>query len=156
MTGDSQLLTPLVLCAHIRPLPEYLPRTRELEAAISVGVGFDGAWYRSQKEHWLGWLAEYNGPGAYGRTNHAQRNGVYIYNHIQCAPMLFWLGEALGMETEKLDVAFDAVTDTDVKGAPQCAALRRELPWEIIENKLTDWPYSWADCLRIRIAHCWE
>ncbi len=117
-------MTPETLRAHVRPLPEYLPRTRAMEKAISVGVGFDGAWYRSPKEHWLGWLSGYNGAGAYGRSNQTPRNARYAYNHIQCAPMLFWLAEALGFDTDKLDAAYDAVIAIDAKGARQCAALR--------------------------------
>jgi len=62
-------MNPKLLRAHIRPLPEFLLRTKELETSISVGVGFDGAWYRSQKQHWLGWLTEYSGPGAYGKQS---------------------------------------------------------------------------------------
>lgn len=27
------------------------------------------AWYDTQKEHWLGWLADYDGPGYYGRQH---------------------------------------------------------------------------------------
>jgi hypothetical protein len=122
-----------------------------MEQAISVGVGFDRAWYRSQKEHWLGWLTEYHGAGACGRSAQPPRNARYVYNHIQCGPMLFWLAEALGMETVRLDAAFGAVTDFDVKGAPQCAALRHELHWKVIEGGLTDWPYRRTDRFRIRI-----
>jgi hypothetical protein len=40
--------------AAIEKLPEDEPRDR------------DGVWYRTQKEHWLGWLSQYHGPGAYG------------------------------------------------------------------------------------------
>jgi hypothetical protein len=72
-------MTPRILRCYINNLPEYLPRTKEMEAAISVGVGFDGAWYRSQKEHWLGWLAEYDGPGAYGRSAKTPRDAQYAY-----------------------------------------------------------------------------
>ena len=44
----------------IERLPEDAPRDR------------DGVWYRTQKEHWLGWLSQYEGPGAYGRTGPAR------------------------------------------------------------------------------------
>lgn len=145
-------MTPDQLRAHIRPLPEYLPRTREMERAIGVGAGFDRAWYRSQKQHWLGWLAEYHGPGAYGRTDAAQRNGAYIYNHIQCAPMLFWLCEALGVESGKLDRAFCAVEAARPKGAAQCGALRKEVPWELVEEVIQMHSYSAIARLRIKLA----
>ena len=148
-------MTPRTLRAHIRPLPEYLSRTRAMEQAIGIGVGFDGAWYRSQKEHWLGWLAEYSGPGAYGRSSQTPRDARHAYNHIQCAPMLFWLAEALGVEEPRLDVAFTAVTEIDVKGAPQCAALRRALPWDTVEHQLSLWPYGMIAHLRIGAVTGW-
>jgi hypothetical protein len=145
-------MKPLTLRAYIRPLPEYLPRTRAMEEAIGVGAGFEGAWYRSQKEHWLGWLAEYSGPGAYGRTDAAQRNGKYIYNHIQCAPMLFWLAEAINSDEAHLNGAYDSVTATAAKGASQCAALRAHLSWDLIETALEDFDYTLMQRIRIALA----
>jgi hypothetical protein len=42
-------MKPLVLRAHIHPLPEYPPRTRAMDETIGVGADFDGTWYRSEK-----------------------------------------------------------------------------------------------------------
>jgi hypothetical protein len=143
------------LRAHILPLPEYPPRTRAMEEAIGVGAGFDDAWYRSQKEHWLGWLAGYYGPGAYGRSGKSPRTAKYAYNHIQCAPMLFWLAEALGAQEHGLTTGFDAVLntpDTPGKGARQCAALRRCIPWSEIERGLDNWQYIRFDRSKILFA----
>lgn len=145
-------MTPKVLRSHIKPLPEYLPLTKALEDATGVGAGYDSAWYRSQKEHWLGWLGEYDGPGAYGRSDAAQRNGEYIYNHIQCAPMLFWLAEACDIARPKLELAFEAVAQVERKGARQCAALRRTIPWSEIERGLNSWRYGWMDRCRIELT----
>jgi hypothetical protein len=64
----------------------------------------NGVWYRSQKEHWLGWLSEYDGPGYYGRKN-PDRSAEFVYNHINCAPMVLWLGEASGISIAKLRAA---------------------------------------------------
>jgi hypothetical protein len=55
-------------------------------------------WYKSQKEHWLGWLSEYDGPGFYGRKTNGSRSAEYAYNHIVCPPMVLWLAEASGVE----------------------------------------------------------
>jgi hypothetical protein len=145
-------MTPRELRAHIRPLPEYMPRTCAMEKAIGVGAGFDGAWYRSQKEHWLGWLAEYYGPGAYGRSEKSLRTAKYAYNHIQCAPMLFWLAEALGAQEHGLKTGFDEVVGISEKGAPQCAALRRCIPWSEIERALDNWQYSRFERSKIMLA----
>lgn len=46
-------------------------------------------WYRTQKEHWLGWLGDYEGPGAYKRKTGVKRDAKYAYNHIVC-PELLW------------------------------------------------------------------
>lgn len=148
-------MTPKLFRAYIRPLPEFLPRTKELETSISVGVGFDGAWYRSQKQHWLGWLAEYSGPGAYGRQSDTIRSAELAYNRIQCAPMLFWLAEALDIDSTTLDAGFQAVVSTPKKGGPQSSAFRRCLRWADIEAALSVWPYSLSDRLLIRLSRPW-
>lgn len=145
-------MTPRVLRAHIAPLPENPPQYRKLETAIQIGAGFDGAWYRSQKEHWLGWLREYDGPGAYGRGTSTPRRASYVWTHIQCAPMLFWLAEALDAPQATLNVAFEAVINAPGKGASQCAALRKILLWSDIDALLNAWPYSRTQQLRIRWA----
>ena len=144
-------MTPLVLRAHIKPLPEYLSQTKALERALREGVGFNGAWYRSQKEHWLGWLAEYDGPGAYGRSD-TKRDAQFVYNHIQCAPMLFWLSEALDTPSDILDMTVKAVVAAPNRGAQKCAALRSHLPWDQIADRLTARPYPLLASLRIKAA----
>lgn len=145
-------MNPIVLRAHIGPLPEYLPRTKAMESQLQVDVGFDDAWYRSQKEHWLGWLGEYAGPGAYGRKPDPTRDSAYVYNHIQCAPMLFWLSEAIGASDMTLERAFGAVTQADTKGASQCAALRKILPWHDVARALASYNYSRLQRPRIQIS----
>ncbi len=129
-------MTPQELRRRIACLPEDTPRHKALERELGEGVGFRGAWYRSQKEHWLGWLAEYAGPGAYGRQDATPRSAKAVWNRIQCAPMLFWLAEALNLPEAELDHAFLAVTKAPRRNASQCAALRKVFPWEVIEHAL--------------------
>ncbi|WP_205910816.1 hypothetical protein [Paroceanicella profunda] len=129
-------MTPKELRRRVGKLDPGTPQHQELAAALREGAGYGKAWYRHQKEHWLGWLAEYDGPGAYGRTPDMSRDARYVYNHIQCAPMLFWLAEALQVEQQKLSAAFDAVLAAPKRNASQCAALRRHIPWEDIEVRL--------------------
>jgi hypothetical protein len=53
----------------------------------------------SHKEHWQGWLWEYDGPGFYNRTVPKRpRFMAYIFGHIHCSPMLLWLAEAAGVD----------------------------------------------------------
>lgn len=139
------------LLAHIRPLPYSCTRCTELEKAIGVGVGFSGAWYRSQKEHWIGWLSEYDGLGAYRRETKVLRGASYAYNRIQCAPMLFWLSEALSAPEAQLDSAFDAVVKSPRQGGSQCAALRKISPWKVAEDLLKDREYSFAERVKIKV-----
>lgn len=144
-------MSPNELRAFIKPLPENCPKYTELEKAISVGVGYSGAWYRSQKEHWLGWLSEYDTSGAYGRKTEILRDASYVYSHIQCAPMLFWLSEALGANSVQLETAFDAVVRAPRKGASQCAALRKTLPWSEVEKLLKQYKYTAIQRLTIKL-----
>lgn len=130
-------MNPRQLRRRIKRLNADTPLHKRLEQALQEGVSFGNAWYGSQKEHWLGWLAEYDGPGAYGRQSGKPRDARYIYNHIQCAPMLFWLAEALDISDETLEGAFDVVVAAPDWNASQCAAFRKLVPWEDVEALLS-------------------
>jgi hypothetical protein len=127
-------MTPRALAQKLAGLPAILPQTREFERAL-VNQGTrksNGVWYRSQKEHWLGWLSGYDGPGAYGRENWA-RNAKFIYNHIVCPPMVLWLGEATGIAKSKITTAKHAALSAGPNLPSQCAAIRGVIPWDTIE-----------------------
>jgi hypothetical protein len=121
-------MTSIELRRIISKLPDGETYTAKLEKAINLRNP-----YRSQKEHWLGWLSEYNGPGYYGRANW-DRNAEFIYNHLQSATMLLWLGEALGLSGAILKKASEAAMTARKNSSIQCAALRREIPWKRIEE----------------------
>jgi hypothetical protein len=93
-------------------------------------------WYTSQKQHLLGWLGEYDGPGAYGRANWANRSAEFVYNHFQCVPALVWLAEALGVRSEVLIAACDEVKKSGTRSATQCGIFRRTVPWAFIEERV--------------------
>ncbi|MBW0159587.1 hypothetical protein [Sedimentimonas flavescens] len=115
------------------------PKHRELERLLEIGVGFGNPWYGSQREHWLGWLGDYHSPGAYNRSRTSPTEARSVYNRINCAPMLFWLCEAAGVEQPALEKAFDAVAKlADGRVAAQCGALRREIPWGDTERLLLE------------------
>jgi len=114
-------------------------RIQKLSPRSVIALSLEGSkkvWYKSQKEHWLGWLSEYNGPGAYGRVKWGDRDAYYIYNHIQCAPMLLWLAEALSVHRPVLLKAKREVMKSGNNGASQCSALRKVIPWEMVYAKL--------------------
>lgn len=123
---------------RIKRLEASTPLHKALERELREGVGFNNAWYRSQKEHWLGWLAEYDGAGAYGRKVHKGKDARFIYNHIQCAPMLFWLAEAVGVDGSRLNETYTRVIEAPSKNASQCGALRKVISWDDIAPKLPE------------------
>ena len=71
------------LAAEIRNLSETTPITAEFERVlIKRGVwNTNGVWYTSQKEHWLGWLKGYNGPGHYRRKHLSPISRICVQPH---------------------------------------------------------------------------
>jgi len=94
-------------------------------------------WYRTQKEHWIGWLSEYTGPGAYHRKTDTARDARYAYNHIVEPKMLLWLIEAAGVEESLvLQAKHDFSKGTSLM--QQSAIIRRIVPWKIVAMALWD------------------
>ena len=73
-----------------------------------------------------------------GRASIPRRDARFVYNHIQCAPMLLWLAEAVIVPSDDLDRAFKEVVAAPKRNASQCAVLRRILPWEDVCEKLVE------------------
>lgn len=131
-------MTPLELRDRIYTLPPHLP----LERALAKDLERDWspskrpAWYSSQKQHWLGWLRGYDGPGAYGRSDAAPREARYIWARIQCPPMLFWLAEAVKIPEADLREAYDRTVAAPPRESNQCGALRSVITWPMVESRL--------------------
>ena len=66
-------------------------------------------WYKTQKEHWLGWLSEYHGPDAYGRRSDNKRDAEFAYNHIVEPKMLLWLIETAGVKPRTWSTLLDVL-----------------------------------------------
>lgn len=121
-------MTPEVLRRKILRLREAQPVTEDLERLLKrLHPSGRRAWYRSQKEHWLGWLHEYDGPGFYGRGDW-DRSAAFVYNHINCAPMALWLAEALGVSKTLLRAASSLALGAGPGPGSRSAAVRRILP----------------------------
>jgi hypothetical protein len=93
-----------------------------------------GVWYLTQKEHWLGWLRDYDGPGAYGRIPR-ERDARWVYNHGVNPYMLFWLIEASGVDGEQVELA-RAELANERRYAAMSGAIRRILPWQEVAGAL--------------------
>jgi hypothetical protein len=107
----------------IEELPSDAPRSRP------------GVWYHTQKEHWFGWLREYDGPGAYGRKPAPNRDARFAYNHIVCPEMLLWLIEAAGVK-QTLVVAAQNAAATGTTMMQRSGAIRKHVPWAEVRTAL--------------------
>lgn len=107
----------------IKQLPSDKPKTQP------------GVWYKTQKEHWLGWLSEYNGSGAYGRKIDKSRDAKYAYNHIVNYKMLIWVIKAAGVDRTLVKKAL-SVIDERRTYQENAGAIRKIVPWEVIAKAL--------------------
>jgi hypothetical protein len=127
-------MTPKQLAEKIKKFRPHPPVTDSFEDALRERGrwGNKPVWYRSQKQHWLGWLSEYDGPGYYGRKSRGQ-SAEFAYNHIVCPPMVLWLGEASGVQKTKVLEAKRVALSAGMSLPALSAAIRRIIPWETIE-----------------------
>jgi hypothetical protein len=131
-------MTPNSLRRKISKLRIAAPVTENYgQALIARGIwGTKDVWYSSQKEHWMGWLSEYDGPGAYGRKSWSGRTAEFVYNHINCPPMVLWLAEAAGVPKKDLLAAKRSALSGRQNRASHCALIRKAVPWSAIEERL--------------------
>jgi hypothetical protein len=128
-------MSPKTLRRHIQRLSPAGPVAETLAKTRRKGKAPKKTWYQTQKEHWLGWLGEYDGPGAYGRLSNRDRTAEFVYNHIRCPPMLMWLAEASRVRKTLIREALKGATAAGTDSAA-CARIRRSIPWSEIEAKL--------------------
>ena len=84
-------------------------------------------WYKTQKEHWLGWLGGYNGPGFYKRKNW-KRDARFAYNHVVCPELLMYLIRAIPLKPELVEFAEQAY-QTGTTLMEKAGAIRKVVPW---------------------------
>jgi hypothetical protein len=130
-------MTPGTLTSKISKLTSKTPITTEFERNLrKLHIWGDApVWYSTQKEHWLGWLKGYSGPGFYDRKNW-NRDAEFVYNHIVCPPMILWLGEASGISSGLVRKAKQAALRAKPNLSAQAAAIRKFIPWRQIEDAL--------------------
>ena len=95
-------------------------------------------WYGTQREHWLGWLKDYGGPGYYKRKD-PKRSAEFVYNHIVNPQMLIYLAEASRVSRVLLMKAEKAALTKARSGSSMSAvsaAIRRVIPWRAVEEAL--------------------
>jgi len=110
---------------------------RRLPADEPVAKGHPGYNnYRTQKEHWLGWLDPASGTGTYPRSSAPDRDARYVYNHIVEPKMLLWLISASGVRQELVEAAAEAA-EAASSLAGKSAAIRKQVPWPEVAAALS-------------------
>ena len=94
-------------------------------------------WYRTQKEHWLGWLGEYHTEGAYGRDTSKRRDARFAYNHVVNYKMLLWIIDSARLPRTTLAKARRAAAGARSL-AGKSAAIRNVVSWDDLAAFL--WP----------------
>jgi len=94
-------------------------------------------WYKTQKEHWIGWLSEYAGPGAYGRHTGAKRDAEYAYNHVVQPELLLYLAKASGVDSQ-LVASANRAFEKRTSLMQAAGAIRAIVPWVTVAAAL--WP----------------
>ncbi|AML52827.1 hypothetical protein [Falsihalocynthiibacter arcticus] len=125
--------------ACFEPAP---PRTTALEQKIQIGTGFHGKWYRSQREHWLGWMFFQDAKALEKGIDPAGLPAKHVWNRLKCSPMMFWLAEVSGVSPSLLEAAENAAIRATLinpkDGNPHGRLMREVLPWDVIEEALSD------------------
>jgi len=128
------------LKSRIATYPDFPPRTTALEQRIQIGTGFHGKWYRSQKEHMLGWMIVQEAQAREKDRDPSTTDAKQMWGRLKCSPSMFWLAEAAGVEDELLDeaenaaVAAAAINSRD--GEPHGRLMREVLPWDVISRAI--------------------
>jgi len=92
-------------------------------------------WYLTQKEHWIGWLTEYEGPGAYGRQTGVKRDAKFAYNHAVQPELLLYLARASGVDPKLVGAANLAFARGKTL-MQKAGAIRAIIPWETVAAAL--------------------
>jgi hypothetical protein len=120
-------MTPNQLRTRISRLPSSAPFTEAFDASLArLGQHHRKKWWDNHKTHWLGWTKNYD----------PSRTAEYVYNHINCPPMLTWLAEASGINSRQVSAAVAAALRADDPWPAKCGAIRRLIPWQEIEMRL--------------------
>ncbi|WP_210093716.1 hypothetical protein [Ruegeria sp. HKCCSP346] len=109
-----------------------------VEQAMQFGPGFGRAWYANQKEHWIGWPADYEGPGAYVKAPKGNVAAEYVYRRMVCTPALFWLVvQSASIErTAAQALVTSILADPNAAMASHSTLKRRTVPWDVVRTAL--------------------
>lgn len=137
-SGDPLVINDLL--RYIAGYSEAPSRTVALEQAIQIGTGFHGKWYRSQKEHWQGYLGYKRALWAAQGKDYGIEKAQSHWSRTHCFPMIFWLAECAGVASRTLaeaEAAARIVAAKIGKDHPSRGkAARGILPWPMVEESI--------------------
>jgi hypothetical protein len=111
-----------------------------LEQRIQIGTGFHGKWYRSQREHMLGWIVVQECQERKKGNDPLAVDAKGMWGRLKCSPLMFWLAECSAVsddilaQAEQMTVAAARINDKD--GDPHGKMMREVLPWEITRQAI--------------------
>ena len=135
---------------RVAAFQDYLPRTDALEKRIKIGVGYHDKWYRSQREHWLGWIVAHEFKTQKRGETPDSVPAEKLWSRLHCIPMIFWLAEAAGLDQSVLEAAELAAVvatepDDQKMDCPEHGgAMRAVLRWADVEKALLTTPVASA------------
>lgn len=133
-------LTQADLKRYFAAYPAQPPRTTALEQQIKIGTGFHNKWYRSQREHWLGWLVAKDCEAHAKGQDPAMINAKPRWQHLMCSPAMYWVAECAGVHEDRLRhaeaMAIEAARIRGKDGHPHGTMMRKALPWDVIQSAI--------------------
>jgi hypothetical protein len=89
----------------------------------------------ARREHWIGWLSEYDEAGYYNRQPGKNRSARFSYNQMTSPEMLLWLIQAAGVKEELIKLA-ELDCNRVINKKSKSGAIRKHVPWEVLERAL--------------------
>lgn len=108
--------------------PELMPISFTMENADPQK---QGRWWYSQQEHMVSWFNAQatHGEGAYTREE-KNFSAKKTYNRLQCPEGLVWIAEALGADTEFLELVAQGALE--IPRRSRSAYVRKLVPWSMV------------------------
>lgn len=108
---------------------ELLTAVRRLPATMPDSDRLSKGSYASHKEHWIGWLSEYDGPGFYDRSNW-KVDARTVYQRLNNGHMIVWLNEAAGEDPSLIRRTIREMKQGGPRKQTIAKIARSFLPWE--------------------------
>jgi hypothetical protein len=113
-------------------IQELLRAVRRLPAAMPISDRLSKGGYDTHRDHWIGWLKGYDGPGFYGRSDWVV-DARTVYQRLNNGRMIVWLNEAAG---EKPALIRTTISEMKLRGnglkQTEAKIARARHPWESV------------------------